>query len=112
MIEEHAQPVPDELLDTADEAVDPYAIEAVVVDVVEVEIVDLVDDDGTELVLVEEVETELVLPVWEPTGEPRVDEALDLLVDLDPQSVDGHVAVFEEVHRRLHGALADTDPAP
>ena len=42
-----------------------------------------IDPDAPEdedFALLEEVEEELVLPVWEPTGEPRVDSALDLLM--------------------------------
>lgn len=58
-----------------------------------------------------EEEPELILPVWEPTGEPRVDAALDLLVQLDEGRLDEHAAVFEEVHRRLRQCLADLDVA-
>ncbi|MHB1067951.1 MAG: hypothetical protein ACYC2Z_11090 [Candidatus Nanopelagicales bacterium] len=64
-----------------------------------------------DLVLLEEVEAELVLPVWEPTGEPRVDAALDLLVSLDPDDVSGHAPVFDEVHQALRATLTDLDAA-
>ena len=66
---------------------------------------DLVDD----LVLVEEVEEELILPVWEPTGGPKVDAALDLLAALDPARIDSHAPVFNEVHQQLRTALSDLD---
>ncbi|MDO8309815.1 MAG: hypothetical protein Q7V58_15855 [Actinomycetota bacterium] len=62
-----------------------------------------------DLVLLEQVEEELVLPVWEPTGEPRVDAALDLLVSLDPGDVSGHAPVFDEVHQALRATLTDLD---
>lgn len=65
--------------------------------------------DAEELVLVEEVEAELVLPVWEATGEPRVDAALDLLTTLDPDDLGGHAAVFDAVHQQLREALTDLD---
>lgn len=44
------------------------------------------------------------LPV---TGEARVDDALARLGDLDGMPVDEHVAVYEDVQRRLHDTLAD-----
>ncbi len=69
---------------------------------------DTADED---LVLVEEVEEELVLPVWEPTGEHRVDAALDLLTTLDPDDVSTHAPVFDEVHQQLRSTLADLDSA-
>lgn len=71
------------------------------------------DSDGAEqdLVLLEEVEDELVLPVWEPTGEHRVDAALDLLAAMDPDDVATHAAVFDEVHQQLRRTLTDLDAA-
>lgn len=44
------------------------------------------------------------LPV---TGEARVDDALGRLTDLTNLPVHEHVAVFEDVQRRLHETLAD-----
>ena len=41
------------------------------------------------------------------TGEPRVDDALGRLTDLAALPVQEHVAVFEDVQRRLHDTLAD-----
>jgi len=41
------------------------------------------------------------------TGEPRVDDALGRLNDLTALPVNEHVAVFEDVQRRLHETLAD-----
>jgi hypothetical protein len=64
----------------------------------------LADDD---VLLLEE--GELVLAVWEPTGEHRVDAALDLLDQLDPDDIHQHAAVFDEVHQRLRAALTDID---
>lgn len=62
-----------------------------------------------DLVLLEEVGDELALPVWEPTGEPKVDSALDLLTSLDPDDVHGHADVFDQVHQQLRAALTDLD---
>lgn len=62
-----------------------------------------------EVLLLEEVDAELVLPVWEPTGDAQVDAALDLLGILDPDDVHQHAAVFDEIHQGLRGRLADLD---
>ncbi|MFM9135309.1 MAG: hypothetical protein ACKOT0_07735 [bacterium] len=47
------------------------------------------------------------LPPVEPTGDPRVDAALDRLAELDGAPVPEHVEVFSDIHVRLTGALAD-----
>jgi hypothetical protein len=67
---------------------------------------ELEDED---VLLLDEVEDELVLPVWEPTGEPGVDSALDLLSQLDPDDVHQHAAVFDDIHQRLRATLTDLD---
>ena len=54
-----------------------------------------------------DVDGELVLPVWEPTGDPAVDAALDRLNELDDLDTSEHVAIFEAVHRQLHQRLSD-----
>jgi hypothetical protein len=61
------------------------------------------------MVLDELDDPELVLPVWEPTGEPRVDAALDSLSLLDGAEVSDHASVFTEVHIGLRQVLADLD---
>lgn len=74
---------------------------------------EFVEDAGDES---EETETELnqgprkpviamaTLPI---TGEPRVDDALARLNEIPGLPVNEHVAVFEDVQRRLHETLAD-----
>lgn len=44
-----------------------------------------------------------------PTGEPRVDAALERLHDISAAPVDEHVDIYDDVHRRLQDALADLD---
>lgn len=61
------------------------------------------------MVLDELDDPELVLPVWEPTGEPRVDATLDSLNLLDGAAVSDHASVFTEVHSGLRQVLADLD---
>jgi hypothetical protein len=53
------------------------------------------------------VEGELILPVWEPTGDPTVDAALERLRELDDLDASEHIAIFESVHRQLHQRLSD-----
>jgi hypothetical protein len=43
------------------------------------------------------------------TGDPRVDEALEELAGTAGRPPAEHVAVYEEVHRRLQDTLADLD---
>jgi hypothetical protein len=43
------------------------------------------------------------------TGDARVDDALGRLADLTALPVTEHLAVYEDVQRRLHEALADLD---
>ena len=72
--------------------------------------VNTVDDgiDSLETVMVlEEHDNALVLAVWEPTGDPDVDAALEELATLDQIDIHGHAAVFTAVHGRLHQRLSD-----
>jgi hypothetical protein len=64
---------------------------------------DTIDDDesATPQAPIVSMET---LPI---TGEARVDDALGRLADLQGLPVHEHVAVFEDVQRRLHETLAD-----
>ena len=43
------------------------------------------------------------------TGDPRVDDAMARLVDVDGSPVSEHLDIYQDVHRRLHEALADLD---
>lgn len=55
----------------------------------------------------EEEQLPLVVQPWAATGDVRVDTAVDLIGDLAALPTADHLAVFEDVHRRLHDALAD-----
>ena len=48
---------------------------------------------------------ETTLPVWEPTGEPRVDAALELLVMAEEVPAHEQAEVFADMHDRLRQAL-------
>jgi len=47
-----------------------------------------------------------------PTGNADVDAALDRLADADDLATDGHVEVYEDVHRGLRDALTALDARP
>ncbi|MFE6104446.1 hypothetical protein ACFVQ4_31425 [Streptomyces laurentii] len=49
-----------------------------------------------------------------PTGRPAVDVLLDRLAATDHLTADGHLGVYEDVHRGLRAELTalDTPPAP
>ncbi|MFD8202526.1 hypothetical protein ACWDTR_26585 [Streptomyces sp. NPDC003470] len=46
------------------------------------------------------------------TGDAEVDAALRRLADADHLATDGHVAVYEDVHRGLRDALTALDARP
>lgn len=70
------------------------------------EVADLLEED---VLLLADAEPELVLPVWEPTGDAAVDAALEELAALDELAPADHVEVFSSVHRALHSRLVDLE---
>ncbi|NGO15610.1 hypothetical protein G5C60_50575, partial [Streptomyces sp. HC44] len=47
-----------------------------------------------------------------PTGNADVDAQLDRLADADHLAADGHIEVYEDVHRGLRDALTALDARP
>ncbi|GLW46291.1 hypothetical protein Stsp02_19530 [Streptomyces sp. NBRC 14336] len=47
-----------------------------------------------------------------PTGNAEVDAQLERLADADHLATDGHVEVYEDVHRGLRDALTALDARP
>ncbi|MFE6335387.1 hypothetical protein ACFVP3_24845 [Streptomyces sp. NPDC057806] len=47
-----------------------------------------------------------------PTGHAEVDAQLERLADADHLATDGHVEVYEDVHRGLRDALTGLDARP
>ena len=70
---------------------------------------DLEIDD---VLVLEEVNTEFALAVWEPTGDPGIDAALDELTRLEDLPPGERIVVYESVHRQLHQRLADLSAGP
>ena len=50
----------------------------------------------------------LMKPDVEPTGDSRIDAALDRMRDVADLPTSEHVEVFDEVHRRMQELLADS----
>jgi len=70
------------------------------------------DDDAqftatAEAPVAEPIKQTVVIETLPITGEPRVDDALSRLSDLEGLPVHEHGDVFEDVRRRLHGTLSD-----
>ncbi len=70
------------------------------------------DLDIDNVLVLEEVNTELALAVWEPTGDAGIDAALAELTRLEDLPSGDRVAVYESVHRQLHQRLADLSTGP
>lgn len=47
-----------------------------------------------------------------PTGHPEVDAHVERLADADHLTTDGHLEVYEDVHRGLRDALTALDARP
>ncbi|MFD6370547.1 hypothetical protein ACFWGM_26280 [Streptomyces roseolus] len=47
-----------------------------------------------------------------PTGVPAVDALLERLAETDHLTADGHLAVYEDVHRGLRAELTSLDARP
>ncbi|MET9371237.1 hypothetical protein [Streptomyces griseoflavus] len=47
-----------------------------------------------------------------PTGHPEIDAHMERLADADHLTTDGHLGVYEDVHRGLRDALTALDARP
>lgn len=68
-----------------------------------------VADETDILVLEEAPDPDLVLPVWEPTGVPAVDSALERLRGVTDSGLADHPEVFGSIHADLRQVLGDLD---
>ncbi len=67
------------------------------------------DAQGDVMLLAEATDPDLVLPVWEATGNVEVDQALEMIQLLDSEDVHQHPEVLGEVHSQLHGLMSQLD---
>lgn len=99
---------------SADGAVDAFGdVDAVADHEVAHDDVEALDDEpglssnASQVLVLQEQSIALELPVWEPTGDPEVDAALDELTSLGELDLAEHAQVFDGIYRRLHGRLSN-----
>lgn len=68
------------------------------------------ESDPDDLLLLDEVvDSELVLPVWEATGNSEIDSALELIQAIDLEDIHSHHGILTEVHDRLRDVMVNLD---
>lgn len=67
------------------------------------------EDMSDDILVLESVDEPWELPVWEPTGETRVDAALEGLSRIDVDDVHAHAETYADIHRQLRDTLSDLD---
>jgi hypothetical protein len=72
-------------------------------------VTDRVTEPEDLLVLDEVVDSELVLPVWEATGNIEIDSALELIQAIDLEDIHSHQAILTQVHDRLRDVMVNLD---
>ncbi len=79
-----------------------------IVEVIEESIV--IESESDDLLVLEEVaDFELVLPVWEATGNGEIDSALELIQAIDLEDIRSHHGILTEVHDRLRDVMVNLD---
>ena len=66
---------------------------------------DVVVTSDDVLVLEEMPDPDVVLPVWEPTGHPTVDAALEELHAVSGAELGDHAAIYDRVQQSLRATL-------
>ena len=70
---------------------------------------ELVSESQDLLVLDEMVDADLVLPMWEATGNSEVDSALELIQAIDLEDIHSHHSILTQVHDRLRDVMVNLD---
>ncbi len=79
-----------------------------IVEVIEESIV--IESESDDLLVLEEVaDFELVLPVWEATGNGEIDSALELIQAIDLEDIHSHHGILTEVHDQLRDVMVNLD---
>ncbi len=70
----------------------------------------VIESESDDLLVLEEVaDFELVLPVWEATGNGEIDSALELIQAIDLEDIHSHHGILTEVHDRLRDVMVNLD---
>jgi hypothetical protein len=70
---------------------------------------ELVSEAEELLVLDEMVDADLVLPMWEATGNSEVDSALELIQGIDLEEIHSHHGILTQVHDQLRDVMVNLD---
>ena len=84
---------------------DPYAADAELSEDFDTTLSDVVETADDVLVLEEMPDPDAVLPVWEPTGNPTVDAALEELHAVSGAELGDHAAIYDRVQQSLRATL-------
>ena len=69
-----------------------------------------VESDPDDILLLDEaIESELILPVWEATGNNEIDSALEKIQSIDLEDIHSHHGILTDVHDRLQGIMVNLE---
>ena len=69
-----------------------------------------VESDPDDILLLDDaIDSELVLPVWEATGNIEIDSALEKIQAIDLEDIHSHHGILTEVHDRLQDIMVNLE---
>jgi hypothetical protein len=69
-----------------------------------------VESDPDDILLLDEViDSELILPVWEATGNVEIDSALEKIQTIDLEDIHSHHGILTDVHDRLQDIMVNLE---
>ena len=69
-----------------------------------------VESDPDDILLLDEaIDSELILPVWEATGNIEIDSALEKIQRIDLEDIYSHHGILTEIHDRLQGIMVNLE---
>jgi hypothetical protein len=69
-----------------------------------------VESDPDDILLLDEaIDSELILPVWEATGNVEIDSVLEKIQALDLEDIHSHHGILTDVHDRLQDIMVNLE---
>ena len=69
-----------------------------------------VESDPDDILLLDEaIDAELILPVWEATGNNEIDSTLEKIQSIDLEDIHSHHGILTDVHDRLQGIMVNLE---
>ena len=69
-----------------------------------------VDSDPDDILLLDEaIDSELILPVWEATGNIEIDSSLEKIQSIDLEDIHSHHGILTDIHDRLQGIMVNLE---